>query len=97
MKNSLSYQLRRVSYGSATSTKQYNQGICMTPRRMTQIFIVNRSYTNHHDADACGDRGHTPWQRSYMNMILKTKDNVATNVTHRIDSSSTTHTHSTNT
>ncbi len=76
-KSSLSYQLRRVSYGSATSTKQYNHGTCTTPRRMTQIsFIVNRCYTTHHDAEACGDQGHTPWQRSYMIMILKTKNNV---------------------
>ena len=67
------------------------------PEKDDTDFHRKRSYTNHHDADACGDRGHTPWQRSYMNMILKTKDNVVTNANHRIDSSSTTRTHSTNT
>ena len=96
MKNPRSYQLRRVSYGSATSTKQYNHGICMTPRRMTETFIANRCCTNHHNAEASGDRGHTPWQRSYTNMIPKTRDDVVTNAIHRIDSTRTTRTHSTN-
>ena len=96
-KNSRSCQLRRVSYGPATLTKQYNHGICTTPKMMTQTVIANRFYTNHHDAEVCGDRGYTPWQRSYMNMILKTKDNVVTNTIHRIESSRTTRTHSTNT
>ena len=95
-KNSLSYQLRRVFYGSATSTKQCNHGICTTPRRMTQTFIANRYYTNHNDAEACGDRGHTHWQRSYSNMIPMTRDDADTNVAQMITYSSTTRTHFTN-
>jgi hypothetical protein len=51
-KNSRSCQLRRVSYGPATLTKQYNHSICTTPRMMTQTVIANRFYTNHHDAEA---------------------------------------------
>ena len=80
------------------SNIEYNHGICTTPRRTTQTsFIANRFYTNHHDAEACEDRGQSYWQRSSMNTILKTKDNnVVTNANHRIDSSRTTRTHSTN-
>jgi hypothetical protein len=50
IENPRSYQLRRVSYGSTTSIKQHNHGICTTLRRMTESFTANRCYANHHDA-----------------------------------------------
>jgi hypothetical protein len=98
-KNSLSHQLRRVIfYGSVISTRQYNHGICTTPRKMTQISsIVNGFYTNHRDKEAYGDQGHTPWRKLYTNMIPKTRDDVGHNVTQTITFTRTTRTQPTNT
>jgi hypothetical protein len=89
------YQLRRVPYGSVTLTKQYNHNTCITLIKTTDTLIT--WYMNHQNAEACGDRGHTPWQRSYTNMTTKTRDNVFTNANHRIDFTRTTRTHSINT
>jgi hypothetical protein len=60
MKNSLSYQLRRVSCGSAILEKQYSRHTFMTLIKTKKIFTTITWYTTHHDAEASGHRGHTP-------------------------------------
>ena len=78
--------------------KQYSRYASMTLTRTTQIlFIVNRCYTNHHDAEACGDRDHTPCQRSYMNSKPMMMDVVIANARQQITYTKTTRIHSTNT
>ncbi len=52
---------------------------------------------DHHNEAASGHQDHTLWQRSYTNMIPKTRGDAGTNVTQMITSSRTTNVHSTNT
>ena len=59
MKNTGSYQLRRISNGSAILNKQYNRCICMTPIKMTETFTTNRWYTSYRKAVVSGVQDHT--------------------------------------
>ena len=79
-KNSLSHQLRRaIFYASATLRKQYSRHTSMTLTRTTEtLSILNGGYMNHHDAEAYGDRDHTPWRKSYTNMTPRTRDYAVT-------------------
>jgi hypothetical protein len=100
-KNSLSHQLRRVIfYASATLRKQYFRHTSMTLTRTTRttetLSTLNGGYMNHHDAEAYGDRGHTPWRKSYTNMTPKTRSNVIANAHHKITIMRSHHTRSPN-
>jgi hypothetical protein len=97
MKNSLSYQLRRVFCGSAILKGQYNRHTYMTLIKMTEIFTAVTWTTTHHNAAVSGHRGHTPCQRSYTNTKTKTRDNALMNVIHKITTIRLDYTYSTNT
>ena len=81
MKNSLSYQLRRVSCGSAILKKQYSRHTFMTLIKTKKIFTAITWYTTHHDAEASGHRGHTPWCEWHRSEWAP-RDDAGANVTH---------------
>ncbi len=97
-RNSLSQMLRRVIFSaSATLRKQYSRHTSMTLTRTTETSsISNRGCMNHHGAEACGGRDHTPWRKSYTNMTPRTRDYAVTLVQQMTTSTRITRTHSTN-
>ena len=98
-KTSMRHQLRRViCYASAMLKGQYNHRTSLTLTRTTETLSnLNRGYMNHQDAEAYGDQGHTPWRKSYTNMIPKTRGNVVKPVHQMITITKTTRTQPTNT
>jgi hypothetical protein len=52
---------------------------------------------NHHDAEAYGDRDHTPWRKSYTNMTPRTRDYAVTLVQQMTTTTNATRHHSNNT